>query len=85
MSKQWETLDIQALLDRRSAHHEAMVSGNVGAYPVPMGTPLRAPVLAPSLPTSPIYMGGVASPDYDGVQQTLDAYAKATKRSRRKR
>lgn len=36
----WETLDVAALLVRRE---EATTSGNVGAYPVPLGArPLRA-------------------------------------------
>jgi hypothetical protein len=85
MAKSWETLDVQALLVRRQGQHEATVGGNVGAYPVPMGTPLRAPVLAPPLPSSPIYTGGTVLPDYHSVQQTLDGYAKATRRVRRKR
>ncbi len=34
----WETLDVAALLNRRE---EATMSGNAGAYPVPLGTPLR--------------------------------------------
>jgi hypothetical protein len=38
MSAHWENLDVEALLNRRD---EQTMSGNVGAYPVPLGKPLR--------------------------------------------
>jgi hypothetical protein len=53
----WETLDTVALLNRRT---ESTTTGNVGAYPVPLGTPLRPPSLGQSSTqrtrSSPDYM-----------------------------
>lgn len=39
MSNYWENLDVEALLTRRE---EQTTSSGVGAYPVPLGRPLRA-------------------------------------------
>lgn len=36
----WEPLDVADLLKRRE---EATTSANAGAYPVPLGTPMRNP------------------------------------------
>lgn len=42
----WDTLDVEALLNRREEQTTAggaggTTSGNVGAYPVPLGRPMR--------------------------------------------
>lgn len=54
----WETLDVESLLNRREEQTTAggaggTTSGNVGAYPVPLGRPLRRklPVSAPKYKT----------------------------------
>lgn len=39
MRNYWQTLDTQTLLQRRQ--QEQTTSANVGAYPVPLGQPLR--------------------------------------------
>ena len=40
MRNHWQTLDTQTLLQRRQ-QQEQTTSANVGAYPVPLGQPLR--------------------------------------------
>ena len=45
----WEPLDVSALLKRRE---EATTSANAGAYPVPLGTPMRNPFPAVETGTS---------------------------------
>jgi len=37
----WETLDTEAVLAKQRAQVEATTTANVGAYPVPLGQPLR--------------------------------------------
>lgn len=37
----WEILDLVDLMERRDALREQTTSANVGAYPVPLGRPLR--------------------------------------------
>lgn len=43
MSNDWETLDTEDLIRRRE---EQTTSANVGAYPVPLGAPSKAPTRA---------------------------------------
>lgn len=52
MRNQWHTLDTQALLQRRQ--QEQTTSANVGAYPVPLGHPLRRQMPEPVGGGSPI-------------------------------
>lgn len=62
MSRYWSHLDLTELLRRRAARLEATTSANVGAFVVPLGTP----VLRASIP--------VPSPGYQSVDDILDAY-----------
>jgi len=57
----WKTLDVQQLLKRRE---EATTSAGVGAYPVPLGQPLRR-----QFPTTP--------GSYDAKEQELRRMADA--------
>jgi len=45
----WKTLDTQALLRKRQ--EEQTVAGNAGAYPVPLGEPLRRVFPTPLSPS----------------------------------
>lgn len=47
---QWHLCDTEAILKRRE---EQTTSANVATVPVPLGTPLRAPSLGPSVPNIP--------------------------------
>lgn len=44
----WRNLDAREMLARRDSYrNEATTSANVGAYPVPLGTPMRNPFPTP--------------------------------------
>lgn len=77
----WKNLDIEAVLARRNRQHEATMSGNVGAFVVPLGTVLRPPQIDPMDTTRSDWpSGGIGvSPGFQSVEDALNAYARATR------
>jgi hypothetical protein len=75
----WKTLDTEQLLMRRDRQHEATTGANVGAFAVPLGTPLRSPVVAGVAPAA----GYAGVPGYQNVDDVLDAYRNAVSDSKR--
>lgn len=77
----WKNLDIEAVLSQRNRQHEATMSGNVGAFTVPLGTVLRPPQMAPvDIARSALPSGGIdVSPGYQSLEDVLNGYASATK------
>lgn len=51
MRNHWQTPDIAAMLRRRQDQQEQTTSANVGAYPVPLGQPMRNPFPSPIVGT----------------------------------
>lgn len=54
MRNHWQTVDVQDLLRRRQAQQEQTTSANVGAYPVPLGQPMRNPFPSPVVSTGAV-------------------------------
>ncbi len=52
MRNHWQTIDTQTLLQRRQ--QEQTTSANVGAYPVPLGQPLRRQMPEPVGTNTPL-------------------------------
>jgi hypothetical protein len=47
----WKPLDTKKALEAQKRQHEQTTTANVGAYPVPIGRPMRrAPIPAPAKP-----------------------------------
>lgn len=58
----WQTLDTVELLHKRT---EQTTSANVGAYPVPLGTPMRNPFPEPlATPEAAVDRLAAADPEY---------------------
>jgi len=76
----WKNLDVAAVLAQRQRQHEATMSGNAGAYAVPLGGVLRPPSVVPVDTAQDALSAGGAGilPGYQSVDDVLNNYARAT-------
>ena len=77
----WKDLDVAAVLAKRQEQHEATLSGNAGAYAVPLGGVLRPPgLVAVATAQDALSAGGAGvAPGYQSVDDVLNTYERLTR------